>query len=203
MLVGREMCLMRSVLSCLLLLLASAWSFGQTERTISWPELASAEPWVKGDDGNLLASTVTALEVVSVTVNGKEIVLGMPFRAEGEWLKTLSVTVKNISDKPISAVRLNFGLPEAKYGSGSSGFSLEYGKALSTGIDYGPQAPIAPGENVVLMRNERHYNRDRDGIVKRTGVTDFRSVLIGSTVVEFIDGTVWMAYRLPITTKPS
>lgn len=79
-----------------------------------------------------------------------------------------------------------------------SGFSLEYGKDLSTGIDYGVQTPIEPGQEVLLMRNDRHYTRDTNGIARRTGVTDFNTVLIGVSVVKFADGTVWTTYRLPI-----
>ena len=192
---------MKAVLSSLIVVLASACLYGQTVRTISWPQFAQVEPRDAGENGKLRFSDVNALELIALTVNGKEIIIGQPFLADREWLKTLAVTVRNTSNKPISAIRLSFGLPEAKYGDGISGFSLEYGKELSTGIDYGPQVPIAPGERGVLIRNEKHYTRDRDGIERRTGATDFRSVLIGNTMVKFTDGTVWMTYKLPSQTR--
>lgn len=78
------------------------------------------------------------------------------------------------------------------------GFSLEYGKELSTGINYGEQKLIMPGEEIDLARNERHYNRDREGIAEKSGVKDFGKALVGMTTVVFEDGVVWFGARLRI-----
>jgi hypothetical protein len=93
---------------------------------------------------------------------------------------------------------MHFNLLEAKYKEGIMGFSLEYGKALSTGINYGVQKVIMPNEELDLIRNEAHYNRDRDGIAQKSGTTDFSKVLMGITTVQFEDGTVWWNWKLPL-----
>lgn len=194
---------MKALFGAAVILVISLCGHAQGNRTIDWPQAATAEACVKGDGGRCTLSTLRALEIVGMTVNGSNVVPGQPFAAEGEWLKTFVVKVKNVSKKPISSVRLHFALPDARYpkesaGFTTAGFSMEYGKGLSTGIEYGNRKPIAPGDEIELSRNEAHYIRDRDFIAKRTGVTDFYSVVIGNTTVQFEDGTVWWTYRLPM-----
>ncbi|HMO80182.1 MAG TPA: hypothetical protein PKD24_05275 [Pyrinomonadaceae bacterium] len=178
----------------LVVLLLTLDSHGQTEKVIDWTFYTKSASFNDTPE----ASNLKALEIVEITVDGKAVMPGQPFAAEGEWLKTFAIKLRNTSGKPISSIRMHFGLPEAKVSDTvSAGFSLEYGKELSTGIDYGTQHPIQPGQEVELIRNERHYLRDRHGIAERTNVTDFNSVVIGATVVKFEDGSVWISYKLP------
>lgn len=171
------------------------------DRIIEYPPLTLGS-FVADKDGKFIPSNIEALEIIEIKVGDKSVSLGQSFSASEDWLKNLTVKVKNTSGKPISAIRMMFGLPEAKYKEGASGFSLEYGKALSTGIDYGLQKVIKPDEELVLYRNEAHYNRDRNGIAQRTGLTDFSKMLILVTTVQFEDGTVWSSWKLP-TVKQS
>ena len=186
---------MKSLVGLLITLLVSLSLFGQTNKVIDWT------PYTKGDSftDTSDAAKLKALEILQFTVAGKAVHPGQPFSAESDWLKTFAVRVKNVSGKRISSIRLGFGLPEAKNSEGiSSGFSLEYGSALSTGVDYGTQLPIEPDEEIELIRNDRHYARDRDGIRTRTGLTEFSTVIIGGTTVRFVDGTIWSGYKLPL-----
>lgn len=168
------------------------------DRIIDWHPRTLQGTFVKGEDEKSVPSKIEALKVIEIKMYDKAISLGQSFSADYDWLKNLTVRVRNTSEKPISSVRMHFDLPEAKYGEGSMGFSLEYGKALSTGISYGVQKIIMPNEELVLSRNEAHYNRDRDGIAQRTGETDFSKVLIGMTIVKFEDGTLWSSGKLPL-----
>lgn len=182
------------------ILLLPLCSHAQATRVVDWPPVAPVQASVKGNGGKSIASEAKALEIVEIDVEGKTIKPGQPFSAGDDWLRTFAVKVKNISDKNISSIRLHFVLPEAKSPAGvPSGFSLQYGKELNNGIDYGVQPLIEPGKEVVLIRNDRHYTRDKDGIAKRTGKTDFNNVIIAVSTIQFEDGTVWSTYRLPIT----
>jgi hypothetical protein len=184
-------------LLCLFLavLLLTVDSNGQTEKVIDWTSYTKRANFADTPE----ASNLKALEIVEFKVDGKAVMPGQRFTAEGEWLKTFAIRLRNISGKPISSIRMHFSLPDAKVSdTASAGFSLEYGKALSTGIDYGTQDPIQARQEVELIRNERHYLRDRNGIAKRTSVTDFNSVVIAATVVKFEDGSVWTSYKLPL-----
>lgn len=180
----------------------SLCSYAQAMKVIDWPPVASDQAYVSGDGKNV-ASSSKALEIVEMKVDGKTITPGQPFSAGDDWLKSFSVKVRNVSDKNISSIRLGFALSETKSSGSQSGFSLEYGRELSTGIDYGIQPAIEPGQQVVLMRNDRHYARDKEGIAKRTGMTDFNSVIMAVSTIKFKDGTVWSSYKLPIASSAS
>jgi hypothetical protein len=179
-------------------ILLAICSNGQSSKVVDWPPASSEQAYVKSESGRAVTSNLKGLEIVEITVDGKPVVPGQLFSASDDWLRTFAVKIKNISEKPISSVRLAFGLPEAKSGSAISGFSLEYGKELSTGIDYGRQDPILPGQEVDLTRSAAYYTRDTNGIAKRTGITTFNSILIGVAVVRFDDGTIWSSYKLPM-----
>jgi len=181
----------------------SLCSYAQSSRSIYWPPAASEQAYVIGDSGRQIPSNSKALEIVDIKVEGKTIVPGQPFSAGNDWLKTFAVKVRNVSDRNIVSIRLFFSLPETKSGDKQAGFSLEYGKELSTGTDYGVQAPVEPGQEVVLGRNDRHYARDTEGIAKRSGITDFNTVIIAVSQVMFADTQLWSSYRLPITSAPT
>jgi len=181
----------------LIIALFAATSFGQS-RVVGWPQGVSDQAFVHDGDGRVIPSSDRALEIVEFTVDGRKITPGQRFEAGEDWLKSLSVRVKNISAKKIVSIRLHFGLPETKGNSIQSGFSLEYGQALSTRFKEIDQKAIEPGQEVVLFRDESHYARDRDGIAKRTGLTDFASAIISTTTVKFEDGKYWSTYKLPM-----
>lgn len=128
--------------------------------------------------------------MLGINVNSNPIVIGERFNADSDWLRSFAAKVRNASDKAISSIRISFILPEAEYKGGTRAFTLEYGKELSTGIDYGNQKAIGPGEEVILTRSERHYERDRIGLLKTNGAIDI-SVVIANSVVKFADGSTW------------
>ena len=168
------------------------------ERLVAWPPFPQGNNSVKGEDGRAIPSDIKALEIIEVKVMRQPITIGQTFTAEGDWLKSLTLRVKNISGKPIRSIRVLFTLPEAKYNGGSMGFSLEYGKELSSGFGYGGPKTIMPEEEVELARNEQRYSLEQKGIAKRTGRADFRKVLISNMVVLFEDGMVWMGRSIPV-----
>ena len=171
------------------------------DRIIDWHPQTLQGTFVKGADGKQVFSNIEALRIIEIKSDDKAVTLGHPFSVSGDWLKNLTVKVRNVSGKPIASIRIHFNLPEAKYKEGTMGFSLEYGKALSTGINYGVQRNIMPDEELVLFRSEAHYNRDRDGIAQKAGITDFSKVLIGMTIVQFEDGTLWSSGKLPLANQ--
>lgn len=71
--------------------------------------------FVKDEARRLIPSPLKALEIVAINAAGQLITLGQPFTADGEWLKDLSVKVRNISGKAISSIRISFTLPETRY----------------------------------------------------------------------------------------
>lgn len=175
-------------------------SFGQTSaRVIDWHPGSGSGYFTADENKRLIPTSDGGIELVSASVKGEVIELGKPFAAADDWLKGLAIKVKNVSGRAIKSIRVNFNLPEAKFKEGTMGFSLEYGKELSTGITYGEQKLVLPGEEITLIRSEQHYTRDRDGIMNRTGVLDFNRTFIGMATVVFEDGKTWFCSKIPFT----
>ncbi len=182
-----------------LVLILSVLSIAQvSQRVVDWHPQIIPGKFKAGGCGILFPSEISALEVIEIKVADKPVVLGQAFDANEDWLKTLSVKVKNVSGKPISLVRTSFNLPEAKNEKGTMGFSLIYGEEFSNSdTDNKPQKVIFPGQEVILARNE--IRQHLEAITQRSGKTDFSKVLIGLTMVKFEDGTTWSSGKLPIS----
>lgn len=96
------------------------------------------------------------VEIVSVKLNGEEVRPGEKIRGDDDWLRGLSFTLKNVSDKPLAyvAVGLRFPRPE-----GYVAYILNYGVDLSRGErrkDSSPPA-IQPGATVDLILTKEKY----------------------------------------------
>jgi hypothetical protein len=115
------------------------------DRLVEWP------PYPFGRinsaaDGIKLSPATEALEIVDVQVAGHSITIAQAFPADDDWLRSLTFRMKNISAQSIVGARIQFGLPETKVEDNSLGFTLEYGKGLSTGILSDEQKVIMPNE---------------------------------------------------------
>lgn len=96
------------------------------------------------------------VEIVSIKLNGEDIQPHQIIRGNDDWLKGLSFTLKNISDRPIAWVNIGFkfGLPD-----GFVVYSLHYGVALFRGdVRRGSSwPPLQPGESVNLALTGQNY----------------------------------------------
>ena len=100
------------------------------------------------------------VEIVSIKLNGKDVAPGEKVKGDDDWLKGVSFTLKNISDKPIAyiAVALRFEPP--------NGPARLVVFILSCGVDYSlgvPRSgssplPIQPGQTVDLVLTDEHYS---------------------------------------------
>jgi hypothetical protein len=134
-----------------------------------------------------------ALEVISILVSEKPIILGQPFVAGDDWMKDFKVRVRNVSGHSIIHVRLHFSLPEAKNGEAITGFSLDYGRRVGD-IEESKQKLVLAGEEFELTHSEAEYERDRQWIAEWSGVTSISHVKFGRAVVRFEDETVWAGW---------
>ncbi|HEX5704034.1 MAG TPA: hypothetical protein VFX97_12590 [Pyrinomonadaceae bacterium] len=53
-----------------------------------------------------------AIEIQSINLGGKPIVIGEPFSADEDWLRDLTFRVKNVSDKELMLIQITLILPE-------------------------------------------------------------------------------------------
>lgn len=97
------------------------------------------------------------VEIISMKLNGKEVKPGEKIKGDDDWLKGLSFTLKNISDRPIAYVDIGIRFPHSR---GFVVYSLNYGVDYSRGEPrrtYSPPA-IQPGETLELVLTKEKYS---------------------------------------------
>ena len=104
-----------------------------------------------------LATMQSPVEIVSIKLNGKEIVPGEKIEGNDNWLQGIAFTVKNVSDQPIIYVNLGFKFPLP------NGFVvvsvLNYGPDVSRGASRSASSPpvIQPGQTIDLVLTKDRY----------------------------------------------
>lgn len=98
------------------------------------------------------------IEIVSITLNGKEVRPGEKIKGDENWVKGLTFKIKNISDQPISYLNIHFEFPMTNGIVSASivyyGINPTYGNPRS-----GPPPPsIQPGETKELVLTKGLYD---------------------------------------------
>ena len=96
------------------------------------------------------------VEIVSVKLNGRAVEPGEKVMGGDDWLRGLSFTLKNISDKPLAYVEVGLRFPHPE---GFFDYILYYGVDSSRGEHRREQSPpaIQPGGAVDLALTNEKY----------------------------------------------
>lgn len=96
------------------------------------------------------------VEIVSISLNGKEIQPGEKIKGNDDWLQGLSFTLKNVSGKPLAYVEIALRFPQP---NGFVAYSLNYGVDFSRGTPRRESSPpaIQPGESLDLVLTKERY----------------------------------------------
>ena len=133
------------------------------------------------------------LELVEIKVAGRPVILGQPFASGGDWLKNMTLRVKNISNKPILAFGVGGGLLGGleeelpPYASFQYGVNWQWGKE-SRRRKRRPNEPVLkPGEIVELSyANVDEFTRK---VLGKEGKGTFRKLKFMAPGVLYADGT--------------
>jgi hypothetical protein len=103
------------------------------------------------------------VQIVSIKLKGTDVAPGEKTKGDDDWLKGVSFTVKNISDKPIAyvAIGLLFEPPPVAGRPRVVVFILSYGVDYSRGVPRNGSSPppIQPDQTVdLVLTNERYPN---------------------------------------------
>jgi hypothetical protein len=169
----------------LIIILASVCSqvaLGQSkERIIPLPE------W------SLDAEEEAQLELVEIKIAGKPIAIGESFDADENWLKAMTLRVKNISKKPIITFVLVSGLLEAIDEELQPSASFRYGIAWKWGKDSKPgkaqtkRIVFKPGE--ILELSYAHVNELNRKVLAKRGEGAFCKLEFMAPAIQYEDGT--------------
>ena len=154
-------------------------------RLIVWPKEPGRRirpAGVPGGQANALAQFDT-LEIEEILVEGKPIIIGQPFNASDDWLKHITIRVKNISDQRFSFIQLTLVLPQIKFGPDIPIFypSTAEGRAKGFG----------PGEVIELTtwQDDKIYNWAKASIAKKAPLSTITVAEIRSALVHLQDGS--------------
>ena len=134
------------------------------------------------------------VKIVRLETKGKTIEPGMKFVEEDDWLKGLTVTVENVSNKLISRIELSLSFPRPEGPSETIPtytINMGYGRDPSDAEIDVAQKPIYPGASVdvtLLEVNLPFIKTDLEGLGYPEKIT-LAEIRVES--VTFIDGSMW------------
>jgi hypothetical protein len=135
------------------------------------------------------------VEITNIKVKKSAVLFDNSFIAKGDWLNGLTVTVKNVSDKPIAFIRLFLDFPETKDVKTDStfGWLIEYGQKQKQNNSLKNNKLVNPQESVDLVLWEDRYNEFQEwinGIIQAQNINKV-SIRVGEVI--FDDDTKWFA----------
>jgi len=130
-----------AIILCLFVLMATGWSYSNSRhRNPSQnQEKVIEKAWTKGKEP----------VDVKILAGGKAIKFGEKFSSDAEWMKGLSLTIKNKSDKTITFVSIALDFPEALAGGGRAmaQHQILLGKPLDLDSSTAEPFILAPGQS--------------------------------------------------------
>jgi hypothetical protein len=152
-------------------------------RVVQWPEIIITPVNTPGSGYSQELAKMEALEIIDIAVGGKSITIGESFAADDEWVKNLTVRVKNVSNLNMSSVQLDLFLPEIM--PGGPLVTLCFGCG---GVGHGQS--IMPSEEVELKLVL--YNWLLDQINKKSSLSMITKAEIQQIVYSLPDGRKWL-----------
>lgn len=124
----------------------------------------------------------------------KSVKPGAKFRGNEDWLKGLTLRLKNTSDKSIVYAEVRVYVPTSETEDKPVAFSLRYGVMPRLGSDnlgLSPSQPIAHGRSVTVVLSDDDYELAKNIVREKRGDVNFNHVEIRVGMIVFDDGTAW------------
>jgi hypothetical protein len=144
------------------------------------------------------------LELVEIRAGGGAVDLGRPFQAGDDWLKGLTLRLRNISAEPISSLSVMMDLSEARRGGGALRVELTHGASAGSGARPDGVGYLMPGSEVEVRLTGAEYERVRQS-VGEAGLARLSRAVLRSVRIEKADGTTRFVpvLRRPIKIVPA
>lgn len=126
----------------------------------------------------------------------------MKLPADDDWVRGLTVTVRNDSKKPITHISLRLRFPRPRDQQHATDFveSLDYGESpipFEDGrVPYNPAAAVPPGESAELRLSDEDFAAVRTALDEAKYPGGIKRVRISVGLLGFADETVWMGGKL-------
>ncbi|PYS23424.1 MAG: hypothetical protein DMF72_09370 [Acidobacteria bacterium] len=124
----------------------------------------------------------------------KSVKPGSKFHGNEDWLKGLTLRLKNTSDKSIVYAEIRVYVPTSETEDKPVAFSLRYGVMPRPGSDnfgLNPSQPIAHGRSVTVTLSDDDYELGKNIVREKRGNVNFNHLEIRVGMIVFDDGTAW------------
>ena len=134
-----------------------------------------------------------SLELVEVKIAGKVIALGKPFDADDNWLKDMTLRVKNIGTKPIVAFGVGGGLLHGvaeelpMYASFKYGIAWNWGSNVNSDKQKHRRPVLNPGDTIELSYANVDSLTRR--VLAKEGGGVFRKLKFMAPAIQYADGS--------------
>ncbi len=153
-------------------------------KVIEWPAKSVFNSHTLTDPGNHIVDRIDAVEIESITVEGRQVNFGEPFNASDEWLKNISFRIKNISPKGIRQVQITLIMPEL---GPLHRIQIQY-LCMDCVRKVNP-VTFDPGDGRDLTLPESIYTWARNIINEQTSLSKISKAQLLVSYVTFTDGT--------------
>ena len=146
------------------------------------------------------------VKIVSVSTKGRKVEPNRPFVEDDDWLKELTVDVRNDSDKTLTFLQLELFFPRPQPHTKEPGatFTLDFGDNpfrydSAAAIPAPTVASVSPGEHLKVMLTDNDSSA-LHALLIDTGFFVTNTVQIRVNLIGFSDGTAWsgqMVQRQP------
>ena len=157
---------------------------------VQWPEIIINQVNTAGSGYSQELAKIEALEITDIAVGRNSITVGEFFTADDEWLKNLTVRVKNISSLNISSIQMNLFLPQIM--PGGPLVTLCYGCG-----NVGNGQSIVPGAEVEMKIV--FYGWLADQINAKSSLSKITKAEIQNIIVKLPDGRKWLTFCVRTT----
>jgi hypothetical protein len=130
------------------------------------------------------------LELLEIKLSEKPIKLEEKAVAEGDWLKKLSLKLKNSSAKTIVFAEIALDFPETETARGVMSYRLRLGNNPASQNNFRAPLRLGPRETVTVSV-EGEYEKLKQFLGDAHPVTAINDATVGLVFVAFDDGTGW------------
>jgi hypothetical protein len=137
--------------------------------------------------GTQIFRQLDSIEIEDVSAEDKSITIGQGFDAADDWLRSITVRVKNVSDQQLSAIQVTLVLPEMDHSSPDIVYC--YGCAPAE-----KAKGVSPGEVVELkILGADFYDWVKTRAADKGGISHISKAQIRDMRVTLPDGTHWVS----------
>src|SRR5260370_27274374 len=162
-------------------------AYSQSQKTIAWPQVSMVNPsHARSDTPNHhLVDRLEQIEIESIQVEGRSIILGEPFTARDDWLGNTQFRIKNISGHRLEFVQITLVLPEITEGSPQLPFICTQCRVDKK------QITIEPGAEVDLPLPVPIYSWSKGVIAQKTSLASVTNARILNAIAKVPEKISW------------